>query len=258
MAQRRRLPVRGDDHDRPRLRQRPRPGVQLGHPVGHLEQHRRAVAEVQARQRPVLRRPGPVLRRPRRARRRCAAKGCRGRDQRVGGRGRARSFELGHRISSSWSGCGPRTLMMPNSFESSSIPCLAEPVGRPAGRRRRSVGRGHRARSELLFFALVVGLFLPVRVGGLDGAVPGERRPPRAPPRERAALAAAIARARWVPGHDEVDGTTRVLVRRAYTGLDGQPVVLEERVMETFRGDDPAWEARLPRRCRRRGSAAAT
>jgi hypothetical protein len=65
------------------------------------------------------------------------------------------------------------------------------------------------------------------------------------PARQRAALAAAIAQARWVAGHDEVDGTTRVLVRRAYTGLDGRPEVLEERVLETFPADDPAWEARF-------------
>jgi hypothetical protein len=65
------------------------------------------------------------------------------------------------------------------------------------------------------------------------------------PTRERAELAAAIAQARWVPGHDEVDGATRVLVRRAYTGLDGQPVVLEERVLESFPAEDPAWEVRF-------------
>ena len=39
----------------------------------------------------------------------------------------------------------------------------------------------------------------------------------------RAELAAAIAAARWAPAHDEVDGATRVLVRRSYTGLDGRP-----------------------------------
>jgi hypothetical protein len=65
------------------------------------------------------------------------------------------------------------------------------------------------------------------------------------PPRERAALAAAIAGARWEPAHDEVDGTTRVLLRRVYTGLDGRPAVLEERVFETFPARDPAWEARF-------------
>jgi hypothetical protein len=63
------------------------------------------------------------------------------------------------------------------------------------------------------------------------------------PSRQRAELAAAVARARWVPAHDEVDGTTRILVRRTYTGLDGLPVVLDERVLETFPAQDPAWEA---------------
>jgi hypothetical protein len=67
----------------------------------------------------------------------------------------------------------------------------------------------------------------------------------RLPSRERAELAAAIAQARWVPGHDEVDGETRVLVRRTYTGLNGLPVVLEERVLDTFPALDPAWEARF-------------
>jgi hypothetical protein len=65
------------------------------------------------------------------------------------------------------------------------------------------------------------------------------------PTRQRAQLAAAIAQARWIPAHDEVDGTTRVLVRRTYTGLDGRPEVLDERVLETFPAHDPAWEARF-------------
>ena len=65
------------------------------------------------------------------------------------------------------------------------------------------------------------------------------------PGRQRAELAAAVAQARWVPAHDEVDGTTRVLVRRTYYGLDGLPVVLDERVLETFPAQDPAWEARF-------------
>ena len=65
------------------------------------------------------------------------------------------------------------------------------------------------------------------------------------PPRQRAELAAAIAQARWAPGHDEVAGETRILVRRTYTGLDGRPEVLEERVLETFPAQDPAWEARF-------------
>ena len=67
----------------------------------------------------------------------------------------------------------------------------------------------------------------------------------RLPSRQRAELAAAISQARCLPAHDEVDGTTRVLVRRTYTGLDGLPVVLDERVLETFQARDPAWEARF-------------
>jgi hypothetical protein len=69
--------------------------------------------------------------------------------------------------------------------------------------------------------------------------------PLRLPARDRELVAAAIARARWVPGHDEVDGQTRVLLRRTYTGLDGRPQVLEERVLETFSAQDPSWEARF-------------
>ncbi len=65
------------------------------------------------------------------------------------------------------------------------------------------------------------------------------------PPGPRAELAAAIASARWAPAHDEVDGTTRVLVRKSYTGLDGHPVVLEERVLVTFPATDPEWEVRF-------------
>jgi hypothetical protein len=65
------------------------------------------------------------------------------------------------------------------------------------------------------------------------------------PSRQRAELAASIAGARWVPAHEEVDGTTRVLVRKVYTGLDGRPVVQDERVLETFPAGDPAWEARF-------------
>jgi hypothetical protein len=98
---------------------------------------------------------------------------------------------------------------------------------------------------ELLAFAIVVGLVLAL--GWLVWtAVRGNvRGPGELPSRERAEIAAAIAQARWAPGHDEVDGTTRVLVRRAYTGLDGHPVVLEERVLESFAAEDPAWEARF-------------
>ncbi|WP_409329115.1 hypothetical protein [Trujillonella humicola] len=63
--------------------------------------------------------------------------------------------------------------------------------------------------------------------------------------RDRARMADAVAAARWAPAHDEVDGRTRVLLRRSCTGLDGLPLVLEERVFGEFPADDPAWEARF-------------
>ena len=100
----------------------------------------------------------------------------------------------------------------------------------------------------LIEFALVAMVLAVLVVGGW-ALVTALRRAPggptAVPARERAELAAAIAQARWAPAHDEVDGSTRVLVRRAYTGLDGLPVVLEERVLETFPAQDPAWEARF-------------
>ncbi len=61
----------------------------------------------------------------------------------------------------------------------------------------------------------------------------------------RAELSAAIAAARWTPAHDEVDGSTRVLVRKSYTGLDGRPETLEERVITSFPSDDAQWEVRF-------------
>jgi hypothetical protein len=91
----------------------------------------------------------------------------------------------------------------------------------------------------VVILALVAALVWVVRNGqrpGTSAALPS---------RQRAELAAAIERARWVPAHDEVDGVTRVLVRRAYVGLDGRPEVLDERVLETFPAQDPAWEARF-------------
>jgi hypothetical protein len=98
---------------------------------------------------------------------------------------------------------------------------------------------------ELLFFAVALGLFLLLGWTVWTAVRGGTRGAGALPSRERAEIAAAIAQARWAPGHDEVDGTTRVLVRRAYTGLDGHPVVLEERVLESFPADDPAWEGRF-------------
>ena len=81
--------------------------------------------------------------------------------------------------------------------------------------------------------------------GGLP-AGPGAGVAPRVlPPRERAFQERAIAAARWTTAHDEVDGVTRVLLRRTCTGLDGRPEVLDERVFETFAAQDPLWEARF-------------
>jgi hypothetical protein len=103
------------------------------------------------------------------------------------------------------------------------------------------------ALAEVALVALVVGLLV---LGGWvfwnalrsDGPASGRGV---LPPRARAELAASIARARWQPAHDELGGTTRVLLRRSYVGLDGRPAVLEERVLETFPATDPAWEARF-------------
>lgn len=91
--------------------------------------------------------------------------------------------------------------------------------------------------AALVFGLLALGVWVAwglVRGGAQTAALPG---------RQRAELAAAIGQARWAPGHDETDGVTRVLVRKSYTGLDGLPAVLEERVIETFPASDPAWEA---------------
>lgn len=98
---------------------------------------------------------------------------------------------------------------------------------------------------ELILLLGVLGLLTLGAWAAWTALRSGPAGPGRLPVRERTELAAAIARARWDPGHDEVDGTTRVLLRRSYTGLDGRPAVLEERVLETFPSGDPAWEARF-------------
>jgi hypothetical protein len=100
---------------------------------------------------------------------------------------------------------------------------------------------------ELLVVVLLVAL---LGLGAWAGwqALRGERPAiggGRLAERDREWVARAIAGARWAPAHDERDGQTRVLLRRAYTGLDGHPVVLEDRVLEAFPATDPAWEARF-------------
>jgi hypothetical protein len=92
----------------------------------------------------------------------------------------------------------------------------------------------------VLLALVIVWMVRPDRGGRLEA---GGR--PALPPRERARMAEAVAAARWAPAHDEVDGQTRVLLRRSCPGLDGLPIVLEERVFATFPADDPAWEARF-------------
>ena len=98
---------------------------------------------------------------------------------------------------------------------------------------------------ELALVLLVLGLAAMGARALWTALANGSAGPGRLPDRERAEIAAAIAGARWSPGHDEVAGSTRIVLRKSYTGLDGHPVVLEERVLETFPADDPAWEARF-------------
>lgn len=57
--------------------------------------------------------------------------------------------------------------------------------------------------------------------------------------------AKVIVAARWVAGHDEVAGRTRILLQRAAMGRDGSRQVVEERVSREFAADDPLWEARF-------------
>jgi hypothetical protein len=99
----------------------------------------------------------------------------------------------------------------------------------------------------LVVLVLVALLGLGAWAGwkALGGGRPALTGGDRLAERDREWVARAIAGARWSPAHDEQDGRTRVLLRRAYTGLDGHPVVLEDRVLETFPAEDPAWEVRF-------------
>ncbi|MGY1649821.1 hypothetical protein [Geodermatophilus sp. SYSU D01119] len=82
---------------------------------------------------------------------------------------------------------------------------------------------------EIVVLLVLLGLLLS-RLGVWTAARPALPAPPRAT---------------WGAAHDEVDGVTRVLLRRSRPGPDGEPVVLEDRVFATFPADDPAWEARF-------------
>ncbi len=129
-------------------------------------------------------------------------------------------------------------MLYPLSYGGSSVGAdrgvRDEATGGPASGPRGVPGRYRRtvllAVVEIVVLLVVLGLLLS-RLGVLS-----------APPRERRPVP---VRAGWAPAHDEVDGVTRVLLRRSYTGADGLPVVLEDRVLTTFPADDPAWEARF-------------
>ncbi len=129
-------------------------------------------------------------------------------------------------------------MLYPLSYGGSSVGAdrgvRDEATGGP-GRGPRSVpGRYRRtvllAVVEVVVLLVVLGLLLS-RLGVLSAA-----------PRERGPVP---VRASWAPAHDEVDGATRVLLRRSYAGPDGLPVALEDRVLTTFPADDPAWEVRF-------------
>jgi hypothetical protein len=97
---------------------------------------------------------------------------------------------------------------------------------------------------ELVVLLALAGLLLyALGVWSARPAVPPAPGRQRLSAREQARLADAVARARWAPAHDEVDGETRVLLRRSYPGPDGLPVVLEQRVYTAFSSADPAWES---------------
>ena len=99
---------------------------------------------------------------------------------------------------------------------------------------------------ELVVLLALVGLLVyGIGVWSARPAVPPGAGPQRLTGRSRAQLADAVARARWAPAHDEVDGVTRVLLRRSYVGPDGLPVVLEDRVYTAFPAADSAWETRF-------------
>ncbi len=99
--------------------------------------------------------------------------------------------------------------------------------------------------AALLVVALLAGLAVWVvnelRSPAMGGGVPVRRISTR----DREFRQRSIAAARWTTAHDEVDGVTRVLVRRTCTGLDGRPEVLEERVFASFPALDPLWEGRF-------------
>ncbi len=100
------------------------------------------------------------------------------------------------------------------------------------------------ALAALLVVVAMAGLIVLLARAGTP-AFPSGRRGSRLPTRQQAQVARAVAGARWTAGHDEKDGVTRILLRRACTGPDGLPMVLEEREFTSFPADDPLWEPRF-------------
>ncbi|MDK3258818.1 hypothetical protein [Blastococcus capsensis] len=95
----------------------------------------------------------------------------------------------------------------------------------------------------ILAAALLLLLLAGIVVWAVSAQQPAAGR--LLPARERVWRERAVAAARWSAAHDEVDGVTRVLLRRSCPGLAGHPEVLEERVFDTFPARDPMWEARF-------------
>jgi hypothetical protein len=132
-------------------------------------------------------------------------------------------------------------MLYPLSYGGSSARGRSGRAGRGyRGTRRRTCGvpGGYRrvvllAVVEIVVLLVVLALLLS-RLG-VWSTLPGARRQ----------AVTAASRARWAPAHDEVDGMTRVLLRRSRAGPDGLPTVLEDRVFTMFPADDPAWEARF-------------
>ncbi len=132
-------------------------------------------------------------------------------------------------------------MLYPLSYGGSSAVSRPGRAGRGyRGERRapRSVPAGYRrsvllAVVEIVVLLVLLGLLLS-RLGVWSAGTLGRR--PAVP---------ALAQSRWAPAHVEVDGETRVLLRRSHPGPDGLPVVLEDRVFATFPAADPAWESRF-------------
>ena len=87
------------------------------------------------------------------------------------------------------------------------------PLAAPAHYRRGMV----LAVAELLLLVLLAGLLLyALGVWSTRPALRTGSGSTRLPARARAEVAAPVGQARWTAAHDEVDGVTRILLRRSY------------------------------------------